>query len=639
MKMASRCVSGLLAMCLAVPASLVVRPVPLLAGAVQGRGTPVPAADVWTGTVTVTHRSSGTYRAEGSRAYLGFQGAQTTTFTLNGDGTASYSSTYRSSTDVGGEYAIPASGSGSGTTFGGVGYNGAGWDIVVDGGDDITTEVDYTAQDQRWAELFKGLIDLSVAMGLGPRPSLSAHVERGGQGVRGASVPSRGAATARTLTGSVSEQEQTDHLGGLPLIPTTTTVSWNLTRVPRPPKVAIYGPSCGCIVAGETETRLTFIAGAIPAGGEFSEFEVTPDGQMPEVVVNQGGEQPRLEITATKDTGPVTLKIQYTTNGRRLSSVPFRVEFCALEKIELADNEHDLAFDLDPKLEVEAKIKAWHNGKELKDDLTWEAEQIGSPTTQKAEPPSRRGEKITFTYQGLPEKNADFGPKALTLKANPGSCTCQQRETIRVFYPDVDDSHPGNEASPNWYYYWKQTRAASAHRSKLAFAKDIPADNAGEASPIAKYDPASGKMLIADRLFDRGACRDEVDRETHVRTARPHAVGIDCFGETVQHEGQHYLDALGWWGTPRGHLSTVVAAGMFSDPDFDQVPWWVELSAVGCSSFSQQSCADRPFADAKDAEINAYWTGWTWPLGSANAEDWSCGALSKQWTGKKCGPK
>lgn len=49
------------------------------------------------------------------------------------------------------------------------------------------------------------------------------------------------------------------------------------------------------------------------------------------------------------------------------------------------------------------------------------------------------------------------------------------------------------------------------------------------------------------------------------------------------------------------------------------------------------TCKNRPFADATDAEINAYWVGWTWPTGSVNKVDWSCGPLGKQWHGKTCG--
>lgn len=49
------------------------------------------------------------------------------------------------------------------------------------------------------------------------------------------------------------------------------------------------------------------------------------------------------------------------------------------------------------------------------------------------------------------------------------------------------------------------------------------------------------------------------------------------------------------------------------------------------------TCQRRPFQDVTDAEINAYYQGWTWPIGSVDGEDWSCGELSKQWTGKKCG--
>jgi hypothetical protein len=90
------------------------------------------------------------------------------------------------------------------------------------------------------------------------------------------------------------------------------------------------------------------------------------------------------------------------------------------------------------------------------------------------------------------------------------------------------------------------------------------------------------------------------------------------------------------WGSLAGY-TTAVAQGLFSDPDLDQVPNWVELAEPGCSPVSSHSCTARPFAEVGDAEMNAYWTGWTWALGSANSEDWSCGAFAKQFHGKKCG--
>ena len=155
-------------------------------------------------------------------------------------------------------------------------------------------------------------------------------------------------------------------------------------------------------------TPLKFRAGTTVPGGEFSEFEVIPKGQKPEIVSNQGGERPELILTGTKDTGAVTLKIHYTKDGKRYDAAPFRVEFCTLEEVKLKDDEHDLAFHQET-LDVEAKMKAWHNGEEVSQDVKWELEEMGGPTKLSSDPADKKGEKIKLSYEGLPEKNESFG--------------------------------------------------------------------------------------------------------------------------------------------------------------------------------------------------------------------------------------
>jgi hypothetical protein len=81
----------------------------------------------------------------------------------------------------------------------------------------------------------------------------------------------------------------------------------------------------------------------------------------------------------------------------------------------------------------------------------------------------------------------------------------------------------------------------------------------------------------------------------------------------------------------------------------DQVPNAIEDHEPGCQYGSFVSitpaggrqtwftCSNRPFPDATDTEINAYWMGWTWPIGTVDSVDWSCGPLGKQWHGRSCG--
>ena len=149
----------------------------------------------------------------------------------------------------------------------------------------------------------------------------------------------------------------------------------------------------------------------------------------------------------------------------------------------------------------------------------------------------------------------------------------------------------------------------------------------------ALYDEETDLVLIRDQTFTH-SCRPRVDQTTR----RPTGVtsdGIDCFGETLRHEWQHRTDWKAWWPPsallPKGY-------SILEDPDLDGVPSSVENAEPGCSNLSKRSCTGRPFPDVSDREIYAYYAGWTWPYGSANREDWSCGTRGKQWGGSSCAP-
>ncbi len=614
----------------------------------------------WAGTVTVERHASGELR--GGDVVIGFNARQTTTFTLNGDGTASWHSAFTSTFNGAGIYTIPASGNDTGIGRGRVAFNGQNWDIYAEAEDDMAIRVDYTGQDRAWETKGLGAMLIEIAKATGQRvPPSQPRIEKESMGVPGASVPSRAAANASSLSGSISETVPggADQMGGPGTIAATYTYSWNLKKGPARSHVRIYGRECGCIDGNATEKSLHFIAGASPAGGEFSEFIVTTNGAPPQVDANIGGEAPALDLTGTRDTGTATLKIRYRRNGTTTESEPFTVEFCAIEKIALADgDEHDLAFDLDGKLEVKARARAWRGGQDVSSELEWDLEKMGAPTSLTADPPAKKGDRITFTYQNLPKANSDFGNKKLTAKA-AGKCDCRQEEIIRAFYPDVDSNHP-DDGTPNWYYYWKQTSAVPAEARPLLEFRQAVSDPNMPGQAIARYDHQSQKIQIGDAVFGAKACRGEVD-DKRAPTGRQDE-GIDCFGNTVRHELQHRADAVAWWGSPRGPYAVDLLEWFLKDWDHDQVPNTVEEGLPDCQPgewtnapldlarlLTMQddlvergkrtwfTCRQRPFNDASDAEINAYRQGWIWPVGSANSEDWSCGDLSKQWSGKRCG--
>ena len=615
----------------------------------------------WTGTIAVERRAAGMLRSDDGKTTINFTARQTVTYTLNGDGTATWHSSVTTNTKTN-FYSIPVTGSGSGFGYAGVAFDDGVWSIHAAAEDELPVRVDYTQQDSAWEKYSVIALLKEIAKATGePLPPAGPRVERDTFGVPGASVPARGAANATTLSGSLSETVPggADAMGGPGTIPLEATVSWNLRKGPARSHVRIYGSECGCIDQGETQKSLRFVAGASPSGGQFSEFVVTASGQQPEIVSNVGGEQPSLEIAGTRDTGTVTLKIRYERNGSVSESEPFTVEFCDIEPVELADNnEHDLAFDLDGTLGVEAKTKAWRAGREVSQELEWDIEKMGTPTSLSFEPSDKKGERIKFRYAGLPRRNSDFGPKRLTVKIG-GKCDCQREETIRTFYPDVDDNHP-DDGTPNWFYYWKQTSAVPEDARPYVHYQRSVVDPNMPGHAIARYDHATQRVLLSDDVFGLGACRGQVDAG-RAPTGRK-AEGIDCFGETVRHELQHRTDAVAWWGSPAGPYQINLLEWFLKDWDHDQVPNTVEASLPGCRPgewtnapidlarvLTMQddliargkrtwfTCQKRPFSDASDAEINAYEQGWTWPVSSADREDWSCGDLSKQWRGRKCG--
>jgi hypothetical protein len=598
----------------------------------------------WTGTVTIAMRADGAL--PGNASMIKFKGSEITTYTLRGDGTASWTSSLSSSTDMGGRYAIPLTGSGGGVGTASVSYNGQAWDIGVDTDGDYPTEEDHTAEDRVMARDGVARIAVEIAKAMGEPFTLEPRVEKGRMSPLTGSAGALDPATATHLSGSRTEPHESEPIGGMSGVLATMTVTWNLTRTRVPPHVGIYGPECGCLEADETEKSLHFIAGASPTGGDFSEFIVTSDGAMPVIVNNTGGAQPSLDITGTKDTGTVTLKIRYTQNGTRVDSPPFSVAFCAIDKIELPDDEHDLAFDAFDRLQVNAKSKAWRGGKDVSAELEWDIEKMGGPTSLAAQPATKKGDTIRFTYDNLPEKNSEFGKKKLTAKLT-GKCPCQRDDTIRTFFAADDKNHPGGQ-TPNWFYYWSQTGAApEAARGILRYRASVE-DPRMPGESAAMYDPETARLFLSAVVATDNGCQPRRNRDTHLQTG-DHAKGIDCFAEDVRHEMQHRQDAIDWWGDPHGFASVNVVSWLARDWDADQVPNVIEDAHPRCDKGSLMpdlstgvrdtwfTCSERPFSRASDAEINAYWTGWSWPLNSVNGEDWSCGPLAKQWKGKACG--
>jgi hypothetical protein len=428
------------------------------------------------------------------------------------------------------------------------------------------------------------------------------------------------------LAPSGERQNRNEHVDG------TYRHSWTVGEAVETDDVrlAIDGPGCGCMNAEDAEgPPLRFTARASLPGGTFSRITVVPAGVAPREISSTGGSAPTVVIAATQQTDAVTLRVTYTLDGRE-HTVERVVNFCALEPVVLASGSEDHTFDDSPegRLVVDASIGAWFNGQPSYNGLEWKLERIGDGT--RLLEPEVSGGSVKFTYLGLPKRNDAFGPRQLEARFRQGECECSRTSRIRTFFRALVSNHPHADAPkgspyhgmPNWLYYWSQTTAAeNVPVSRVRYVEGMDDGNGNAVG--ARYLDEEDLFLISGSVFHE--CIPRIDRATRMPTGVV-ASGIDCFGETMRHENQHRLEWRQWW--PSGNALIIF------DPDMDGVPSTVEEEMPGCSPYRQNSCHDRPYDLVSDREVHAYWMGWSWPVGKADHEDWSC--LGKQWAGARC---
>jgi hypothetical protein len=237
----------------------------------------------------------------------------------------------------------------------------------------------------------------------------------------------------------------------------------------------------------------------------------------------------------------------------------------------------------------------------------------------------------------LPELNGALGETAITASIEQDGCACERTRTIRVFYLPSVSNHPhaGDgpgtpySGTPNWFYYWTQSAAQQEiGMQRVGYVKRI-LDEHGRVV-AAQYDEMEGRISLTDALFEV-PCQPRINQATRAATGKT-SKGIDCFAETLRHEWQHHLDWLEWWPSSNPLQRS---NPLFTDEDMDGVPSSLEEKLPGCSDSEERSCDGLPPIDGiTDREINTYWVGWTWSIGSADEEDWSCNG--KQWKGGSC---
>jgi len=90
-------------------------------------------------------------------------------------------------------------------------------------------------------------------------------------------------------------------------------------------RITITGPSCACLEGEVAAPKVTdFTARASTGGGAFGQWVVTPEGDAPRQLVNNGGATGTLSLGVTRTTTRFTVAIAYTRDGRTYQSGPRR---------------------------------------------------------------------------------------------------------------------------------------------------------------------------------------------------------------------------------------------------------------------------------------------------------------------------
>ena len=421
--------------------------------------------------------------------------------------------------------------------------------------------------------------------------------------------------TSNTLhisDGEVSLRDDFAGSGTHTLDPATDRISLRIDRGANPP-------------SGELDVEISHpepVDGASVFGGLGGTFEITIEGRGGEMVMD--GSALDVPLSAAGMPTPVTIveapgmdrtisyqrrapldEMNYTVemwsdafDDEVLVEYELRTDCTAL--ITTSEPDTVLTYnDSDPgvmEFKVEAGVEPGSLGT-LLDELVWTFPEIpGSVLT--TDPEDGRGREVTAHYETLPAKNTDFGEK--TIRAHfdpPGLCEDPQPLRVRVFFPRDASNNPGGEF-PNWFYYWKQTRASQGHGDSILYD---PTDKENLGYYLGYYSSEEANHIY---LTDLGPDFVSSNILTGKRTE-----GIDVFASVILHEWTHLENHQDWW--PNGYR----AAG---DSDGDRVPDGRE-AGYGLDPHSRDTFG----IGMRDSEVPAYLQENTWPSGSANSVDWA----------------
>jgi hypothetical protein len=307
------------------------------------------------------------------------------------------------------------------------------------------------------------------------------------------------------------------------------------------------------------------------------------------------------------------------------------------------------------KLELTLTAKA--NPAKYNDKIKWTVPKIkGNRTQCTTVPDPPVGPKVKVTYSGLPENNSEFGEKAIVAKLDVSGCEVEDQVAIKVFFPRDATNNPDGK-DPNWFYYWKQTKAATL-ASKARY--DGSQCKGGGRSPhtIGYYpDTLPDYYIVCNLAETRG---DEMAFDLYVWEFKPGPTagtivlkvkdgkplklkGIDTFALATLHEAEHYTHLRKWWRDAKGNLITpkrnremgTDSNGELVDGDGDDIPTTVEdtLRMNGIALFDSTLRRTYPAIQTEkednDEETYTQWVSHGKFKPVDEKEDWSY--PGKQW--------
>lgn len=429
-----------------------------------------------------------------------------------------------------------------------------------------------------------------------------------------------------------------------------TRMKWKLYPYSEQPKIEIIPldskrPHYACSKGNEeVEVRFTAEVSQTEKNGEFEKFEVRMGNKPATILKNEGGKNPLLVLKGNgKKNDKLNILAIYKKKGEFIFTQPYELNWCTIDSIKFVNGVDNLGedcfgFNTDPtpKLEITAFTHIWKNAEEQKEHIQWEINDRGAIHFTQTN--INGGPRTKFTATSLPEKNEDFGARKIKVTYNDNECNCEGVEKeLNIFFPRDAQNNPEGKY-PNWFYYWKQTQAWIP-LAEFKFVTVIPNPKNGgqpQVGEIARYEPYDDIMYFTPNAVTKGvACNvGEAGR-----------VGIDAFATVIRHENCHRDEYIKWWGMK------MVNYGISDDCDMDELPN-TEEAKLGCKScagncwgnlikggMGSQAARDsiasckvscpsspkhlNPPIGVPDNEVNAYWVGWKWKIGTADKKDWA----------------